>query len=115
MLQLISRVVPRIRARRLAFEANSVSVAFRDQLAGELPKVALGSTSGVVEELRQIKDRWEVQEIRRSVDLAQRAFAVVRAALRPEQNRSVYRFPRLADRAFRFGELSAGDTALRWR
>ncbi len=85
MLQLLSRAVRRIGARRLALEADSVSVAFRDQLAGELPKVTLGSTSGVVEELRQIKDRSEVQEIRRSVDLAQRAFAVVRAALRPEQ------------------------------
>jgi Xaa-Pro aminopeptidase len=85
MLQRVSRVISRIGRRRIALEADCVSVAFRDKLAAELPQVHLCSTSGLVEELRQIKDRQEVQEIRRSVDLAQRAFAVVRAGLRPEQ------------------------------
>ncbi len=54
-------------------------------LATHVTRAQLVATSGVVEELRQIKERQEIQEIRRSIDLAQRAFAVIRAALRPEQ------------------------------
>jgi Xaa-Pro aminopeptidase len=42
-------------------------------------------TDGVVEQLRAIKDTDEVAEIRESIRLAERAFGVVRACLRPEQ------------------------------
>ena len=38
----------------------------------------------MVESLREVKDREEVAQIRAAIDLAERAFAVVRAGLRPD-------------------------------
>ena len=85
MLQLVRQVVGRAGFVRLAIEADAMTVGFFEQLAAQLSRVQLCPTTGLVEELRQIKEREEVQEIRRSVDLAQRAFAVICASLQPEQ------------------------------
>src|SRR5690606_26975536 len=55
------------------------------RLTEALTKVDLRSTSGLVEQLRQIKDKDEIEATRRAVDYAQRAIAISRASLRPEQ------------------------------
>ena len=62
-----------------------MTVALRDRIADKLPKLALVPTTGLVEKLRMIKDRDEIAEIRRAIGQAERAFAVLRASLRPEQ------------------------------
>ena len=85
MLQSVVRVVAAAGVARLAIEADAMTVSFHEQLQANLPRTQIGASSGLVEELRQIKEREEVDEIRHSIDLAQRAFAVVRAALQPEQ------------------------------
>ncbi|HRX79413.1 MAG TPA: M24 family metallopeptidase, partial [Pirellulaceae bacterium] len=54
-------------------------------LGEKLAKVDLVSTSGLVEQLREIKDKDELAEIREAIGIAERAFAVVKAGLRPEQ------------------------------
>ena len=41
-------------------------------------------TSGLVEELREIKDKIEIDEIRLAARYAEKAFAVLRASLRPQ-------------------------------
>ncbi len=69
---------------RLGIEADSMTVALRDYLASEIPRIELVATSGLVEELRQIKDRDEIERIRVAARQAERAFAVVRATLRPD-------------------------------
>ncbi len=69
----------------LAIEADSMNVATRDRMAEKLPKVAIGHTSGMIEHLRQIKDKEEIALIREAVRIAERSFAVIRASLRPEQ------------------------------
>jgi len=84
MLDAVVKVVKRAKIRRLGFEADSMTVGLRDQLAEKLPKLELVPTSGLVEELRTRKDRGEVTRIREAVHVAERAFAVVRATLRPE-------------------------------
>lgn len=85
MLDATARLVRRGGIGKLALEADSMTVAFRDQLAAKLPKVELVNTSGLVGALRLRKDRDEVRRIRGAIECAERAFAVVRDALSPEK------------------------------
>jgi Xaa-Pro aminopeptidase len=85
ILESVVRLVRACRIGRLAIEGDAMTVTNRDKLASELPKVQLGATSGLVESLRQIKDRDEIEEIRQAVWYAEKAFGAVRASLRPEQ------------------------------
>jgi Xaa-Pro aminopeptidase len=71
---------------RLAIEADSMTVALRERIAEKLPKLQLGATAGMVEHLRQVKDREELALIRQAIRIAEKSFDVLRAALRPEQS-----------------------------
>ena len=62
-----------------------MTVGLRDRIADKLPKVAIVPTTALVEKLRMVKDSEEIAEIRRAVDQAERAFAVLKASIRPEQ------------------------------
>jgi Xaa-Pro aminopeptidase len=85
MTQIIRRAVQQSKIGKLSFEADSLTVAQRDQLGGELKSTELAGVQGAVEALREIKDSSEIDAIRHSIDLAERAFAVIRASMRPEQ------------------------------
>lgn len=84
--QAVTKVVRSSGISRLAIEADSMTVNLRDKLADKLPKVEIPSTSGMVEKLRQVKDREEIEEIRQSIWCAEKAFGVVRATVRPGQS-----------------------------
>jgi len=84
MIQLLARVLRSARIGRLAIEAESMTVGLRERIAGKLPRLEMIPTSGLVEEFRQIKDRFEISEIRRAVRYAEKAFLAIRALLRPE-------------------------------
>jgi Xaa-Pro aminopeptidase len=85
MTEWVERVVNRAKPHRLAVEADSLNVAQFDLFEDQLKSTTLIKTSGLVEQLREIKDKEELSEIREAVRLAERAFAVVRAGLRAEQ------------------------------
>ena len=78
-------VIGSVKVGRLAIEGDSFTVADYAHLTAKLPKLAIVSTTGVVEQLREIKDEEELAEIRRAIEVAERAFAVVRGTLRPGQ------------------------------
>lgn len=84
ILDATAQAIAASKISSLAIEAESVSVSQHEQLAGSL-KCELVSTCGLVEELREIKDKAEIDETRLAVRHAERAFAVLRAALRPDQ------------------------------
>lgn len=67
----------------MAIEAATMSVEMFEKLTSELPSVALEPRSSLVEQLREVKDRDEVRAIRQAIEIAERAFAVVKASLRP--------------------------------
>jgi len=81
----VTKVLRATGVSSLAIEAESMTVATREQLAERLPKLAMASTSGMVEHLRQVKDKKELALIRRAVAIAEKSFAMLRAGLRPQQ------------------------------
>ena len=84
MLQAVVRVVRAARIGRLGIEGDSMTVGLRDRMAEKLPKVEIVATSGLVEQLRLIKDKEEIARLRQAVWQAEKAFAVLRSTLRPE-------------------------------
>jgi Xaa-Pro aminopeptidase len=85
MLQSIVKVLKQAKPSKLAIEADSMTVGLRDAIAKEMPKLPLVPTSGLVERLRRIKDKQEIAAIREAVRQAEKAFAVLRATLRPDK------------------------------
>jgi Xaa-Pro aminopeptidase len=85
MLELVERAIKAAKPGRLGIEADSMTVGLRDRIAEKLPKLTIVPTTLLVEKLRMVKDKEEIIEIRRAIDQAERAFAVLRASIRPEQ------------------------------
>jgi Xaa-Pro aminopeptidase len=85
MLQAVATVLRDAGVGRLAIEGDSMTVALRDQIAAKLPNLEIVATTGLVETLRLVKDADEIALLRKAVWQAEKAFAVLRATLRPEQ------------------------------
>jgi Xaa-Pro aminopeptidase len=67
----------------VAVEADCVTVSFYERLVEALKTTPLTPTTGLVESLREVKDAEEIAHIRAAIQIAQDAFAVLRAGLRP--------------------------------
>jgi Xaa-Pro aminopeptidase len=85
MSHILNKAVRARKVNALGVETDTLTVATYDDISVALTGVELVSTSDLVANLRQIKDRSEVQAIRASIRLAEKAFAVIRASLRPDQ------------------------------
>ena len=85
LIRITDKVVRKAGVNRLAVEAASMTLDLHSRLADAMPKTQLLPSSGLVEALREIKDRSEIDEIREAVRLAEKVFGVIRAALRPDQ------------------------------
>jgi len=85
MVDGVANVVQAGKVSKLGIEGSSMTVGLRDQIAAAAPKTALVSTADLVENLRVIKDKDEISEIRRAIWIAERAFGVLKASLRPER------------------------------
>ncbi len=70
--------------KRLAIEGGSMTLELRDALSESLPAVQFCKTIGLVEGLRQVKDKGEIAAIRQAIRLAERGFEAFRRLLRPE-------------------------------
>lgn len=84
MSEAVGQVLTAAKATKVGLEASSVTLEFASTIREKIPTVEFVGTSGLVESLREIKDRYEVEAIRKAIDCAQRAFGVLRATLRPE-------------------------------
>lgn len=80
-----AEVLARHSVSRLAIEADTMTVGEFQSLGEQLAGVELVPVSGLVEQLRMIKDDDEVAAIREAVWFAERAFGVIRASLRAGQ------------------------------
>jgi Xaa-Pro aminopeptidase len=84
MLKAVTKVVKRAGVERLGIEGASATVSFQQSLAKALPKLEIVVTENLVERLRLVKDKDEIEATRVACQQARRAFDVVRAAMTPE-------------------------------
>lgn len=84
MIELLKRVLPG-KFGSVAIEASSMLVSLWLRLQEDLKDVPLVPTSGLVEELRMVKDEQEIAAIRRAIYIAQRAFGVAKASMHRDQ------------------------------
>lgn len=66
----------------LLVEGDTISLSAYEKLREGLPAVQLGTSRGLVESLRMIKDKEEIATIRLAIEMAERVFTSVRATLR---------------------------------
>ncbi|QDU87763.1 putative peptidase [Pirellulimonas nuda] len=69
---------------KVGVEGGTMTVGEYNALSEALTDVALEPCDGLVEQLRGIKDKQEIDAVRLACDQARRAFEVVRAGLRPD-------------------------------
>lgn len=84
MTTALEKVLKKAHLPKLGFESHVVTCDLLDALSGLTPAVQWIPASGLVEELRMIKDASEIQEIREAVSQAQRGYEVFRAMLTDE-------------------------------
>lgn len=77
----VATVLNKARLHQVAFEADVVAVGQLERFRAARESIDWQPTSGLVEQLREIKDKGEIAAIRNAVTLAERAFAVGRASL----------------------------------
>ncbi|MEX0643400.1 MAG: Xaa-Pro peptidase family protein [Pirellulales bacterium] len=77
MSKFVAKIMEREKIRRLGIEGQSATVSLERSLAKALPNSKLVATEGLVEKLRIIKDKSEIQATRLACRQARRAFEVV--------------------------------------
>jgi Xaa-Pro aminopeptidase len=82
----IAQVVGTLAWRRLGLEATSWTLAEYEAIRRALATVDFTGIEGRVEAQRQIKDDDEIEAIREAIRYAERAFAMLRAGLRPGES-----------------------------
>ncbi|MBX7168465.1 MAG: Xaa-Pro peptidase family protein [Pirellulales bacterium] len=85
MLTAIEQSAAKAKVRRMAVEADSMTVGLRERIGAKLERVELRSSSGLVETLRQVKDKDEVEALRVAIRCAEKGFEVLRASIRGDQ------------------------------
>jgi Xaa-Pro aminopeptidase len=83
MLSAVAKAIKSAKIERLGIEGNSATVSFQQSLAKELSKLRIVVTENLVERLRLIKDKSEIDATRVACQQARRAYDVVRASLTP--------------------------------
>jgi Xaa-Pro aminopeptidase len=82
--EAIVEVLGKLGATSCGCEAGSLTVAEGEALREAGPAVSWKGSLGVVEKLRMVKDEVEVGQIRRAIDIAERAFTAFLALLRAD-------------------------------
>jgi Xaa-Pro aminopeptidase len=83
MLKAVTKVVKKAKIERLGIEGASATVSFQQSLAKALPNLEIVVTENLVERLRVVKDKEEIDATRLACQQARRAYEVVRASLTP--------------------------------
>lgn len=81
IIEAVGRVVQRAKPAKLGFESNATTFDQWESLKAKIKPLEVLPVSGLVEELRLIKDKQEIAEIREAVRQAERGFMVIKASL----------------------------------
>jgi Xaa-Pro aminopeptidase len=82
--EAVGQVLTNLGVRTVGFESGAVTVAEYELLRQLTPSLDWKSGADRVEKLRMVKDAEELAQIRKAIDVAERAFTVLRSLLRPE-------------------------------
>ncbi|MDH7603106.1 MAG: Xaa-Pro peptidase family protein [Armatimonadota bacterium] len=83
-VKAVSDVINELRPRRVGIEADHVSLSIYRNLRRSVDSsIGLSSVSGLIENLRSVKDEHEVAQIRAAAKIADDAFAAVIADIKP--------------------------------
>ncbi|OIO38179.1 MAG: hypothetical protein AUJ72_02990 [Candidatus Omnitrophica bacterium CG1_02_46_14] len=83
VFQVVSQIVRKDKIKVLGFEAMIVTHSFYLDLANHIGGTFLKATVGLVESLREIKDSFEIGQIKSSVAIAVKGFHYVQETARP--------------------------------
>lgn len=104
---LVAKIVSKAKCKRLGIEADYVTISQQKTLSEKVKLTELIPTSGLVERLREVKDKWELEQIREAIRIAERGIGVVRSSLRADQTETEIRY--LLEAAMRdFGATGPG-------
>lgn len=84
MHEAVGNVTNKAKLTKLGFEPGTVTVETLEQWKEQLKTVEFVPCSGLVEDLRMVKDAGELAEIRLAIRLAEKGFATLRATIRPD-------------------------------
>jgi Xaa-Pro aminopeptidase len=84
MPEAVNKVIEAAKLARLGLEGSSATLSLERSIAKALPNVQLEATENLVEQLRIVKDKHEIEATRVACAQARRAFDVVRASLTPQ-------------------------------
>ena len=88
----VAEVLKKAKVKRVGFESAHMTIATYNGLAAKVDFVELVETSGLTERLREVKDKWELEQIRSAIEMAERGIAVVRASLTRSQTEREVRY-----------------------
>jgi Xaa-Pro aminopeptidase len=84
MVQALSSIIGSAKITKIGVESDSITLSLAGQLRAAVANLELVETRSLVEELREVKDKDEIAQTREAIRFAEKAFAVLRASLRPE-------------------------------
>ena len=84
LTDLLPDLIGEMESRRLGFESQNVTVSLHQELAEALPgEVELVATSGLVQEIRAVKDEGELANLRQAIGLTDAAYAHIAGFMQP--------------------------------
>lgn len=86
LLEATAAQVAKAKCSSLSVESHYMPLFGYEILKNQLQGCEIHGSVGLVESLREIKDKDEVARIERAIEMAERAFQIVRAGLRAEQS-----------------------------
>jgi Xaa-Pro aminopeptidase len=84
MHEAVGKVASQAKLVKIGFEPGTVTVETLEQWKEQLKAIEFVPCSGLIEDLRMVKDAGELAEIRLAIRLAEKGFATLRATIRPD-------------------------------
>jgi Xaa-Pro aminopeptidase len=83
LVDLLPDLVSELDARRIGFESEDLTFALYSQFAEALPEVELAPTTDLVEGIRAVKDKGELEKLRRAIALTDAAYTHIAGWMQP--------------------------------
>ncbi len=85
LIDSVERISKACKLSSILFESDSITKSEFDQLETRLASFEMIGTRGLIETARAIKDKTEIAAVRRSIQINQRTFEVIRSQLTADQ------------------------------